>query len=142
MNTQDQIYTDIVNAMCKCYNVVCKYDHERHDSKPHDSAIPLVFYIKTLEGTVYVRKYITVEIINDPKAIRRYYMERILPEIDILIEAKEIEKDPKRIRHHKITDAYYKAYSKPLPLWRLLFCSFKSNQKWYDKRVKRFLNIS
>lgn len=138
MNTQDQIYTDIVKAMCKCYNVVCEYDHERQDSKPHDSAIPLVFYIKTLEQTAYVRKYITVEIINDPKAIKQYYLKRILPEIDMLIEAGEIKKDPKRIRPHKIADTYYKAYSKPLSLWRLLFCSLKSNQKWYDKRVKRF----
>lgn len=39
----------------------------------------------------------------------------------------------------KITDAFRNAYTKPLPLWRILFCSHIDNKKWYENRVKKYL---
>lgn len=38
-----------------------------------------------------------------------------------------------------IKNAYYNAYKKPLPLWRIIFCSKEENAEWYKKRVKKLL---
>ena len=39
----------------------------------------------------------------------------------------------------KISNAYRIGYLKLLPLWRIFFCSFESNKRWYDKRIKNEL---
>lgn len=44
-------------------------------------------------------------------------------------------------KYEKIFNAFYKAFLKPLPWWRILYCSKKSNIKWYDKRVEKYLSI-
>lgn len=60
-----------------------------------------------------------------------------------LIISKNFYKAVKKVNEltggDKIVDAFYKAYRKPLPLWRILFCSYESNSRWYDKRIKQFL---
>lgn len=45
-----------------------------------------------------------------------------------------------RQREIAITKAYQKTYSKPLSIWRVLFCSNKSNQEWYRKRHEILTN--
>ena len=39
----------------------------------------------------------------------------------------------------QLGEAYYYAYSKPLSFFRLLFCSFEENAKWYERRVDEYL---
>ena len=46
-----------------------------------------------------------------------------------------------KLTESEIFNAFYKAFLKPLPLYRILFCSKKSNIKWYDKRIKKYLSI-
>ena len=40
----------------------------------------------------------------------------------------------------KVYKAFYFAYSVPLPLWMVLFCSHKAKREFYTKRVRSFLD--
>lgn len=43
-----------------------------------------------------------------------------------------------------LVEVFYQAYSKPLPLWMIVFSSEKSKREWYEKRsialLKEFYN--
>ena len=39
----------------------------------------------------------------------------------------------------KIQYAFFKAYTKPLPFYRILLYSFDENAEWYRQRVKKYL---
>jgi len=43
-------------------------------------------------------------------------------------------------RAMKIRKAFDYAYSKSLPLWRFIFCSNESNNRWYQNRVDYYQN--
>ena len=40
-------------------------------------------------------------------------------------------------QYSRIKKAFYATYSKPIPIWRLLFCTVESNDLWYLKKLKR-----
>ncbi len=52
---------------------------------------------------------------------------------------KYTKADTKFLHIKDVEDAFRMAYLRPLPLWRIWFCSFKDNSKWYDDKVKHFL---
>lgn len=50
-----------------------------------------------------------------------------------------IESEDTKQKMELYKEAFSIAYSKPIPIWRILFCSIESNGKFYQKRVRKLL---